>query len=88
MISTGTINLISKIGQKYGSLTRFWLGSKLLVYVNSPEHMETLINHHTQDKGTAYDGVSDLIGGHGLLSLNGKTFGFQNGNLIFAYRFD
>ncbi|XP_037030675.1 cytochrome P450 4C1-like [Bradysia coprophila] len=72
--SCGTINLISKLGHKYGPRIRFWLGSKLLVYINSPEDMETLINSNIQDKGTVYDSVSDLIGGHGLLSLNGNDW--------------
>lgn len=69
----GTINIISKLGHKYGSLSRFWLGSKLLVYINSPEDMESLLNSDEQDKGDVYDNISDLIGGHGLLSLNGKN---------------
>lgn len=60
-------------GQQYGSLSRFWLGSKFLIYINSPEHMEALINSEIQDKGNVYDNISDFIGGHGLLSLNGKT---------------
>lgn len=73
MVFIGTINIISMMGHKYGSLTRFWLGTKLLVYINSPEDMETLINAEIQDKGDVYDNISDLIGGHGLLSLNGKS---------------
>lgn len=39
--------------------------------------METLINSELQDKGNVYDNVSDLIGGHGLLSLNGNRMDFR-----------
>jgi len=59
--------------QKYGSPARFWLGSKFLVCINSPAEMETVINAEIQDKGDVYDTISDLIGGHGLLSLNGNS---------------
>ncbi|KAJ6637206.1 Cytochrome P450 4C1 [Pseudolycoriella hygida] len=72
--SKETINIISMLGNKYGSLSRFWLGTKFLVYINSPEHMEILLNSDTQDKGNVYDNISDLLGGHGLLSLNGNAW--------------
>ncbi len=78
----GTINLISKLGQKYGSLSRFWLGSRMLVYMDSPEDMETLIKSDIQDKGGLYDNISDFIGGHGLLSLNGKLFGLMKSTIV------
>lgn len=34
--------------------------------------MEAVLNLDVQDKGNVYDNISDFIGGHGLLSLNGK----------------
>lgn len=73
-VLVGTMNIISNLGHKYGSLSRFWLGSKLLVYVSLPEHMETLLTSEVQDKGDVYDNIADLMGGHGLLNLNGNNF--------------
>lgn len=43
--------------------------------------MAMLVKSELQDKGNVYDNISDMIGGHGLLSLNGNVFWCYNENV-------
>lgn len=57
------------MGNDYGSLFKFWLGNKLIVYTSDAKHMETILNSpQCVEKGGLYKFFVDLIG-NGLISL-------------------
>lgn len=58
----------------YGSLSKIWLGPKLLVYVDTPKDIETILTSQIcLDKGNSYKFIQKVIG-LGLITLRGQQW--------------
>lgn len=64
----GFLDVINDVSEKYGGPSKFWLGNRLLVYIDDPNHFEIILNSPTSlNKGASYDFIVESIG-HGLIT--------------------
>lgn len=66
------MQVIKEVQDQAGSLGKFWLGSRLFVNIEEPEHMEKVLNDpNCLNKGDSYDYLVDVMG-EGLVTMKGK----------------
>lgn len=57
--------------ERKGSPAKFWLGSKLLIFINDPAQCEQVLeNTNSMDKGDLYKIIAHGVG-YGLITLSG-----------------
>lgn len=65
---TGILEEINAHGKQCGNCSKFWMGNRLFVYINDPNHFEIILNSPTSlNKGASYDFIVESIG-HGLIT--------------------
>ncbi|XP_063530383.1 cytochrome P450 4g15-like [Cydia strobilella] len=68
------VNLGLQYGEKYGSVIRGWLGSKLIIFLTDADDVEVILNSHVHiDKASEYRFFKPWLG-EGLLISSGEKW--------------
>lgn len=61
-------------GKRWGNLSKLWLGNRLFVYVDNPEHAEIILNAPSCiNKGDSYKYIQEFVG-IGLVTAKGDIW--------------
>lgn len=65
---------MARHSDRYGNLSSLWIGPRLFVFVNQPQHIEQILNSPLCiDKGLSYKFIEKIVG-NGLITLKGDAW--------------
>lgn len=69
---TEVVECMQTHGDKYGNMSKLWIGNNLFVYVDDPSHIEAILNSpKCLNKGGSYRFIENFVG-MGLITMRGK----------------
>lgn len=73
----GILDVINDFSKRYGGPGKFWLGNRLFVYIDDPNHFDIILNTPASlNKGDSYDFIVESIG-YGLITLKCKEKNYR-----------
>lgn len=69
------LKIVNQIFDKYGTMTRFWLGPRLYIFIKDPRRIQSVLySQECLNRDDVYDFINLLGDGGGLMTMKGDTW--------------